>query len=91
VRISRDKVNVLAKRILAGLKEFDQVEFIEDPDSIRQETRKILEELFTAEEVIDKAARLKIESQRRIIMEGTPEWDILYKKYYNEEVKKLGI
>lgn len=91
MRISRDKVNVLAKRILAGLKEFDQVEFIEDPDSIRQETRKILEELFTAEEVIDKAARLKIESQRRIIMEGTPEWDILYKKYYNEEVKKLGI
>jgi hypothetical protein len=91
VRISRDKINVLAKRALSGLKELEQVEFIEDPDSIRMEARKILEELFTAEEVIDKAARQKIESQRRIIMEGTPEWDILYRKYYNEEVKKLGI
>jgi uncharacterized protein len=44
-----------------------------------------------AEEMIDKAARLKIESQRRTIMEGSQEWDILYRKYYNEEVKKLGI
>jgi hypothetical protein len=34
---------------------------------------------------------MKIESQRRIIPEGTPEWNILYHKYYNEEVKKLGI
>jgi hypothetical protein len=40
---------------------------------------------------IDTAARKKIESQRRIIPEGSQEWDILYRKYYNEEVKKLGI
>ena len=40
---------------------------------------------------IDEAARLKISSQRRIIPEGSMEWDILYRKYYNEEVKKLGI
>ena len=47
--------------------------------------------LNTTEEKLDQAARLKIESQRRIIPEGTPEWNILYRKYYNEEVKKLGI
>jgi hypothetical protein len=40
---------------------------------------------------IDSAARLKISSQRKIIMEGSQEWDILYRKYYNDEVKKLGI
>jgi hypothetical protein len=67
------------------------VEFIEDPNSIRMEARRILEELLAAEEKIDKAARQKIESQRRTITEGTQEWDILYRKYYNEEVKKLGI
>jgi hypothetical protein len=67
------------------------VEFIEDPNSIRMEARRILEELLAAEEKIDKAARQKIESQRRTITEGTQEWDILYRKYYNEEVKKLGV
>jgi hypothetical protein len=55
------------------------------------ETRRVLEELLAAEEKIDKAARQKIESQRKTITEGTQEWDILYRKYYNEEVKKLGI
>jgi hypothetical protein len=55
------------------------------------EARRLLEELLKEEEKIDAAARQKIESQRRTIIEGTQEWDILYRKYYNEEVKKLGI
>ncbi|HEX4605552.1 MAG TPA: DUF507 family protein [Candidatus Angelobacter sp.] len=46
---------------------------------------------MAAEERIDLAAKQKIENQRRTITEGTQEWDILYRKYYNEEVKKLGI
>ena len=40
---------------------------------------------------IDTAARLKIANQRKIIMEGSQEWEILYRKYYNDEVRKLGI
>jgi hypothetical protein len=36
-------------------------------------------------------ARQKIANQRTIILEGSQEWDILYRKYYNEEVRKLGI
>ncbi|MGB6991233.1 MAG: DUF507 family protein, partial [Candidatus Sulfotelmatobacter sp.] len=50
-----------------------------------------LEDLLNHEERIDQAARLKIESQKRTILEGSQEWDILYRKYYNVEVKKLGI
>ena len=40
---------------------------------------------------IDAAARHKIETQKRTIIEGSEEWTILYRKYYNEEVKKLGL
>jgi hypothetical protein len=91
VRLSRDKVNRLAHSVADALATLDDVEFIEDPNSIRMEVRRILEELLAAEEKIDLAAKQKIESQRRTITEGTQEWDILYRKYYNEEVKKLGI
>jgi hypothetical protein len=91
VRLSRDKVNKLAKTVMDALTSLDQVEFIEDPNTIRIEARRILEELLKEEERIDLAAKQKIESQRRTITEGTQEWDILYRKYYNEEVKKLGI
>jgi uncharacterized protein len=89
VRLSRDKVNRLAHSVADALSALDNVEFIEDPNSIRMEARRILEELLAAEEKIDLAAKQKIESQKRTITEGTQEWDILYRKYYNEEVKKV--
>jgi hypothetical protein len=91
VRLSRDKINKLAHTVADALAGMDDVEFIEDRNSIRLEVRRILEELLKAEAKIDAAARQKIESQRRTILEGSQEWDILYRKYYNEEVKKLGI
>lgn len=91
MRLSQDKVNKLAHTVMDALRASDEVDFIEDPNTIRQEARKLLIELLMAETRIDAAARQKIESQKRIIPEGSQEWDILYRKYYNEEVKKLGI
>ncbi|PSH03439.1 MAG: DUF507 domain-containing protein [Acidobacteria bacterium] len=89
MRLSREKLNKLASSSTERLAGMKQVEFLEGYDDIRQELRRILEELLANEEKLDKAARLKIESQRRTIPEGTPEWNILYHKYYNEEVRKL--
>ena len=91
MRLSREKVNKLAHAVTDTLAESENVDFLEDRNSVRQEARRILELLFAQEARIDAAARQKIESQRRTILEGSQEWDILYRKYYNEEVKKLGI
>jgi uncharacterized protein len=91
VRISRDKVNKVAHVVTDALADLDAVEFVEDRNTLRLEVRKILEQLLNEEEKIDKSARAKIESQKRTILEGSQEWDILYRKYYSEEVKKLGV
>ena len=91
MRISREKMNKLAHAVADALATMEDVEFLEDRNTIRVETRNILEKLLMEEAKIDAAARQKIESQRRTILEGSQEWDILYRKYYNEEVKKLGI
>ena len=91
MRISRDKLNKLAHTVADALAEIDEVDFLEDRNTIRQEARKELERLLLEEMKIDTAARQKISSQRKIILEGSQEWEILYRKYYNEEVKKLGI
>jgi uncharacterized protein len=91
MRISRDKLNKLAHTVADTLAEIDAVGFLEDRNTIRQEARKELENLLTEESRIDTAARAKIGSQRKIILEGSQEWEILYRKYYNEEVRKLGI
>ena len=91
MRIGRDKLNKLAHTAADTLAESDEVGFLEDRNTIRQEARKALEHLLEEEVRIDNAARLKIANQRKIIQEGSQEWDILYRKYYNDEVRKLGI
>jgi uncharacterized protein len=91
VRISADKVNKLAHTVADTLAETDECDFLEDRNTIRQEARKALEKLLAEETKLDASARLKIASQRKIILEGSQEWDILYRKYYNDEVKKLGL
>ena len=91
MRLSRDKVNKLAHVITDAVADMDAVDFIEDRNTIRLEVRKILDELLMQEARIDQEARRKIESQRRTIIEGSEEWTILYRKYYNDEVKKLGL
>ena len=90
-RLSRDKVNKLAHSATDAMAADKAIKFLQDHNSVRLETRRLLEDLLKAEAVLDQAARHKIENQRRTILEGTPEWDILYRKYYNEEVKKLGV
>jgi len=91
MRISRDKLNKIAHTVADSLAEIDEVDFLDDRNAIRQEARKALEQMLLEETKLDQAARLKISSQRKIITEGTPEWDILYRKYYNDEVRRLGI
>ena len=91
MRISPDKLNKLAHTVADTLAEIDEVGFLEDRNTIRQEARKALTALLSQEAQIDTAARAKIANQRKIIMEGSQEWEILYRKYYNDEVRKLGI
>jgi uncharacterized protein len=89
MRLSREKVNVLASLITEDLVANDTIEFIEDRNTIRLEVAKIINEELKREETLDRDARKKIESQKKSVPEGSLEWDILYRKYYAEELKKL--
>jgi hypothetical protein len=84
-------LNKIAHTVADTLAEIDEVEFLEDRNTVRQAARAAMEKLLLDELKLDTAARLKIQSQRKIIPEGSQEWDILYRKYYNDEVKKLGL
>jgi hypothetical protein len=90
-RLSRDKVNKLSHAITDALGALAPVKFLHDHNTVRLEVRRFLEELLKSEAQLDQKAREKIEHQRRTILEGTPEWDILYRKYYADELKKLGL
>ena len=89
MRLSREKVNKLSHLVTEELVRLDNLEFIEDRNTIRLEIVKILNEELKKEETLDQEARKKIASQKKTVPEGSMEWDILYRKYYAEEVKKL--
>jgi len=89
-RLSREKINSLSKQILGLLSNNDQVEFLDDPNEIRLIIVKAIEEEMRLYEALDRKAIEKIQSQKKSIEEGSREWEILYRKYYNEELTKLG-
>ncbi len=90
IRLSREKINFLARQILDLMFENDDIEFLDESNEIRLTVVKSIEEEMKIYELIDKKAIEKIESQKKAIKEGSREWEILYRKYYNDEIAKLG-
>jgi len=90
LKLSREKVNFLSRQILKLLFETEQVEFLVDSNEIRLSIVRSIEEEMKLYGQIDKKAVEKIHSQKKAIEEGSREWEILYRKYYNEEISKLG-
>ena len=91
-KLSRDKVIELSHplaKALAALK--PQVEFAEEPNEVRLEIFRQMQALLREERQMDQAVRQKIHSQKREIVEGSAEWDILFRRYYSEELRKLGV
>jgi hypothetical protein len=92
MKLSRDKVSDISHKIVDMLRKSRELRLKDkDPNNVRLEIVRLMTEVLTAEEKVDRAARLKIRSQKREIAEGTEEWDLLHRRYYSEELKKLGI
>ena len=91
MRLSREKTVRLSHRVIDFLVSSADVDFVEDRDTIRQEIVNVLTSLLKVEEQVDTEVRAKIASQKKEILEGSEEWDILYRKYYAEGLKRLGV
>ena len=89
-KLSREKINYISRQILNVLEKNDKVEFLDDANEIRLVIVKSVEEEMKLYEALDKKAIEKIQSQKKAIEEGSREWEILYRKYYNDELAKLG-
>jgi hypothetical protein len=90
IRLSREKINYLARKVLTQLFEDEEIEFLDEPNEIRLNVVRSIEEELKLYDLIDQRAIEKIQSQKKAIKEGSREWEILYRKYYNEEISKLG-
>jgi uncharacterized protein len=91
MKLSRDKINDISHKVVAALRKSRDFRLKRDPNDVRLELVKVMTDILQTEEKVDKAARTKSRTQKRDIAEGTEEWELLHKRYYAEELKKLGI
>jgi hypothetical protein len=91
MKLSRDKVNDISHKLIAALRRGREFRLKKESNEIRLEIVRIMTDLLVTEEKVDRAARTKIRTQKRDIPEGTEEWELLHRRYYAEEMKKLGI
>ncbi|MGB8475317.1 MAG: DUF507 family protein [Candidatus Acidiferrum sp.] len=91
MRLSREKIVRLSHQITDVLVASDDVEFIEDRDTIRREVVQILTATLHEEETADLEVRKRITSQKKEILEDSEEWNVLYRKYYADELRRMGI
>ena len=91
MKLSRDKVTDMSHKIIVALRKARELRMKKDPNEVRLEIVRDITEVLTAEDKVDHLARQKIRSQKREIPEGSEEWDLMHRKYYSEELKKLGI
>jgi uncharacterized protein len=88
--LSEDKISHLSHVLLKGLLLKGMVEVVEDEGTIRREIKRtIVSELKVGEE-IDQIVRKKLQSFSKKLIEGSPEWEVLYKKFFREEEIKKG-
>lgn len=91
MKLSRDKINEISHKLTTTLKKSRECRLRKDANDVRLEIVRHLSDLLTNEEKADRDARTKVRSLKRDIPEGSEEWDLLQKRYYAEELKKLGI
>jgi hypothetical protein len=91
MKISRDKIIDISHKVVPALRKARSVRLKKPPNEVRLELVREMTEILQVEEKVDRTARDKIRSQKREIPEGSEEWDLLLRRYYAEELKKLGI
>ena len=91
MKLSRDKITDISHKLVVAMRKARNIRLKKDHNEIRLHIVGYITDVLQAEDKVDRAARAKIKTQKREIPEGTEEFDLLHKRYYAEELRKLGI
>jgi hypothetical protein len=91
MKLSRDKITDISHKLVTALKKNRDVRVKKQPNEVRLEIVRAMTDVLQIEDKADKASRDKVRSMKREINEGSEEFELLQRKYYAEELKKLGL
>ena len=90
MKLSNDKISHLSHVVYKGLQERKTIVPLSEDSEIRREIKRVITKELKISEDIDQFVCNKLESYSKTIYEGSNEWEVLYRKFYNEEVSKRG-
>ncbi len=90
MRFTEERILYLARESLTRIRDEGLAEISNFPLALRQ-ARELIAQWAEKGDEIDAAVRRKITSIKRGIVEGSPEWNLLYRRYRDEELRKRGI
>lgn len=91
MKLSRDKITDISHKLISAMRKSRDLRMKRDQNDARLEIVKAFTDILQIEERADRAARDKVRSIKRDVPEGSEEWDILHRRYYSDELKRLGI
>ena len=86
-RLSENRISHLAHLLIDAIKKADLGEFQNEGRALG-ETKRVLHEFFERDDHLDELVRQKIQSLSRHVPTGSREWDVLYRKYLEEEMRR---
>lgn len=89
--LTDEKISHLSHILLKRLIDNELIDIRDEEGKIRREIKRSVASFLKVSEDIDMAVRKKLQSFSRKIVEGSPEWEVLYKKFYREEAAKRGM
>lgn len=89
LKLSKNKVNYLTKLIVQYIENNEDLDYLVDLGEIRMKVYHLITEELEVFADIEETAREKLASQKKSIPENSREWEILFRKYSNDELNKL--
>lgn len=88
ILLSDEKQMHLSHVILGSFKDMAQATLVGDQTKALREIKLVIAEHMKVETELDQKVRRRLESYSRPVHEGSQEWDVLYRKTYEEELRK---
>jgi len=90
LRLSREKITRISHQVAEAMRVDPDVILKTDLNDVRLEVMKLINSRLKVDELLDTKVRERIASFKRKIPEGGQEWQVLYRRYYEEELNVLG-
>ena len=92
MKLNRDKINHISSLIVRDFEKREEMDYKVSPNDLRLQIVKIITDQLLIEDKADTETRKILASYTsKLLREGTPEWDVLYHKHFEEYLSKRGL